>query len=76
MAAAKKEKETIAIKPIKKKRIPIRIVGDSPIIIHAWSEKAKKEMLDMLTEIGSAIHCAPPFEIIIFCSGSILFVTY
>ena len=46
MAAAKKEKETIAIKPLRIKRIPIRIVGDSPIIIHAWSEKAKKEMLD------------------------------
>ena len=24
----------------------IRIVGDSPLIVHAWSEKAKKEMLD------------------------------
>lgn len=44
MATAKKE--TVAIRPIRSKKIPIRIVGDSPLIIHAWSEKAKKEMLD------------------------------
>ena len=44
MATAKKE--TVAIRPIKIKKIPIRIVGDSPLIVHAWSEKAKKEMLD------------------------------
>ena len=24
----------------------LRIVGDTPLIVHAWSEKAKKEMLD------------------------------
>lgn len=41
-----KTTETVAIKPLKLKRIPIRIVGDTPLIVHAWSEKAKKEMLD------------------------------
>lgn len=45
MATAKKT-ETIEIKPIKLERIRIRIKGDSPLIMHAWSEKAKKEMLD------------------------------
>lgn len=40
------KKETVTIKPLKLKRIPIRIVGDSPLIVHAWSEKAKREMLD------------------------------
>lgn len=39
-------KDTVAIKPLKLKRIPIRIIGDTPLIVHAWSEKAKKEMLD------------------------------
>ncbi len=43
---AAKTTETVAIKPLKLKRIPIRIVGDTPLIVHAWSEKAKKEMLD------------------------------
>lgn len=41
-----KSTETVAIKPLKLKRIPIRIIGDTPLIVHAWSEKAKKEMLD------------------------------
>lgn len=35
----------IIIKPIKKEAFQIRIVGDSSLIVHAWSEKAKKEML-------------------------------
>lgn len=40
------KKETVAIRPIKLKKIPIRIVGDTPLITHAWSEKAKRQMLE------------------------------
>lgn len=36
----------IAIPPIEIKTYVLRIVGDSPLITHAWSEKAKKEMRD------------------------------
>lgn len=25
----------------------LTLVGDSPLIVHAWSEKAKREILDM-----------------------------
>lgn len=42
---AKKE-EIIEIKPLEIKNVPIRIVGDTPLIVHAWSDKAKKMMLD------------------------------
>lgn len=42
---AKKE-TTIEIRPIEIKTLPIRIVGDSPLIVHAWSVKAKQMMLD------------------------------
>ena len=38
--------ETITIKPIKKERIKVRIVGDSPLIMHNWDEKAKREMYE------------------------------
>ncbi len=31
---------------IDKRTVTIRLVGDSPLICHKWSEKAKKEMLD------------------------------
>lgn len=35
----------ITIKPIKLQKARITLVGDTPLIIHSWSEKAKKEML-------------------------------
>lgn len=38
--------EIIEIKPIKIQKVNIRLVGDTPLIMHAWSEKAKKQMLD------------------------------
>lgn len=41
-----KTEETIEIRPLKRSIAKIRIVGDSPLIIHAWSEKAKREMLE------------------------------
>ena len=40
------EKEVINIKPLELKRVNIRIVGDTPLIVHAWSEKAKRQMLE------------------------------
>ena len=42
-AAAKKE---ITIPAIDIRIMTIKAVGDSPLIMHKWSEKAKKEMLD------------------------------
>lgn len=47
--ATKKETELVEIKPLDIKTVPIKIVGDSPLIVHAWSEKAKKMMLDAQT---------------------------
>jgi hypothetical protein len=37
---------TIQLQPLNLKRIAFTLVGDSPLIVHAWSEKAKKAMLD------------------------------
>lgn len=45
MAITKKEQEIITIKPINVVKAKITVVGDTPLIVHAWSEKAKKEML-------------------------------
>jgi hypothetical protein len=42
---ATKNVELIEIRPIEVKKTTIRIVGDTPLIMHAWSEKAKREML-------------------------------
>lgn len=43
---AGKTNEVIEIKPLKIKKFNIRLVGDTPLIMHAWSEKAKREMLE------------------------------
>lgn len=45
MAVANKV-ETVAIRMPVIEHVKIRIVGDTPLIVHAWSEKAKREMLD------------------------------
>lgn len=43
--AAKKE-EIIEIKPIEIQKVKVKLVGDTPLIMHAWSVKAKREMLE------------------------------
>jgi len=46
--AAKKAKETVSIElpAIDIQHATIRLIGDTPLIMHKWSEKAKKEILD------------------------------
>lgn len=48
---ATKTNEIIEIKPLQIKKATIHIVGDSPLIMHAWSAKAKREILEK--EIGA-----------------------
>lgn len=43
---ATKTNEVIEIKPLEIQKFNIRLVGDTPLIMHAWSEKAKREMLE------------------------------
>lgn len=43
---ATKKEEVVEIRPLDIKRVKIRITGDSPLIVHAWSEKAKRMMLE------------------------------
>lgn len=46
MARPAKTTEVVEIRPIDIHKVTIRIVGDTPLIMHAWSEKAKREMLE------------------------------
>ena len=50
MATSKKTQEIVEIKPIKKTIVPVRIVGDSPLIMHCWDAKAKRQILE--SEVG------------------------
>ena len=49
--ATTKKTELVEIKPIEMVETKIRIVGDTPLIMHAWSAKAKREILEK--EIGA-----------------------
>ncbi len=42
----KTEKTQVEIPSLNKQILEVHIIGDSPLIQHAWSEKAKKQMLD------------------------------
>lgn len=44
--ATKKTEDSIVLKPLVIEHRQLTIVGDTPLIVHAWSEKAKKEMLE------------------------------
>lgn len=47
--AATKNEVGIMLPPLKIELMEVTLVGDSPLIVHAWSHKAKKEMLDKQT---------------------------
>lgn len=44
--ATKTEQSALEIKEIILETVTLRIVGETPLIMHAWSEKAKREILD------------------------------
>lgn len=46
MATAKATTKEVSIPAINIQTATIKVVGDSPLIVHKWSEKAKKEILD------------------------------
>ena len=46
MATKKKETEVIVINPLKMRTTEIEVIGDSPLLVHAWSVKARREMLE------------------------------
>ena len=43
---ATKKTEVIEIRPIEIRKVTVRVVGDTHLIMHAWSEKAKRMMLE------------------------------
>lgn len=64
MATAKKATELVEIKPIEIVKTKIRIEGTTPLIMHAWSAKAKREILEKELSITKTKARDPknPFE--------------
>ena len=50
----KKSEEVVQIPSLEKKEFTIRLIGDTPLIVHCWSDKAKKMMLDKQTQGASS----------------------
>lgn len=44
--------ELVEIRPIELSETQVTIIGDTPLIMHAWSEKAKRQMLE--AQMGKA----------------------
>lgn len=51
-----KSGENIAIQPLNIQKFSLRIVGDTPLISHAWSDKAKAMMLQKQQKKASKAH--------------------
>ena len=54
MAGVKKETEVITIPAIDIRNATITLKGDIPLIVHKWSEKAKKMMLDKQMKVATS----------------------
>ena len=61
---AMKKTEEVVIRNFEQLETKIRIVGNDPLIVHNWSEKAKKEMLDAQTGKNKTKKkpCKMPFD--------------
>ena len=44
---------TIQLPPLRISTVRITLVGDTPLIVHRWSEKARKEMLDKQMKVAT-----------------------
>lgn len=52
MAAKKATETVISLPALNIQFLKLRLRGDSPLICHAWSEKAKKQMLDKQMKVA------------------------
>lgn len=51
--AAEKPSAAIVLQPLNLQRVLLPIIGESELIVHAWSEKAKRQMLDKQMNPGT-----------------------
>ena len=54
--ATAKSTEVVEIRPIDMKTVEVTLVGDTPMIMHAWSEKAKRMMLEAQIKSGTFLY--------------------
>lgn len=54
--ATKKEQQTVELRPFRLEQFNLHIVGDTPLISHAWSTKAKQMILNKQTKKAKEAH--------------------
>ena len=52
--------QQIQLPPLNIQAVQFTLVGDSPLIVHAWSEKAKRQMLDKQMKRATKAKVAAP----------------
>lgn len=52
--ATKKPANVIELKQLRIERVTLALVGESPLIMHAWSSKSKQMMLDKQMKVATA----------------------
>lgn len=45
---------SVTLPPLNIQTVSVTLIGDTPLIVHRWSEKAKKQMLDKQTKKATA----------------------
>ena len=63
---ATKKTGEITIKPIKEVKYVVRIVGDTPLIMHKWSEKGKRELLENMQHTANGKEKDPKNPVVDF----------
>ena len=56
---AAENKETIVIEPIKLVKTEVVLIGETPLLVHAWSEKSKRMMLESQQKLNKAKKAKP-----------------
>jgi hypothetical protein len=52
---ASKKEEVVQLKELKIEKLTLSLKGDSPLIAHAWDEKARREMLDKMMKKAKTV---------------------
>lgn len=69
MATATKKVELVEIKPIEETVVTVRVVGDTPLITHAWDAKAKREILEKEMGLTKTKKRDPKNPVADFCAS-------
>ena len=69
MAIASKKTELVEIKPIEEAVAQVRVIGDSPLIVHAWDAKSKREILEKEMNLTKTKKRDPKNPVADFCAS-------